>query len=348
MRSFTPVERLSYVFGMKPLHPVAQGWGYSDTNYILLGMVVEKASAASMYDLVNKRILTPLLLRSTYPSTQRRLPGLTQGYIGENNFFSLPKKTVENGEYAMNPQFEWTGGGLVTNSEDMAFWMKWLHGGKVLSAEVYNELISAADMKTGQPAETGYGLGSFVWESDNGLFYGHAGIMPGHLTQVEYSKDYQFAIAFQVNTDAGLGRTHHGHVQQFAQFVIDYLQKMEEEAKAGILANFKKQTACWNAGDIDCYMKGYHHSDDIRTITKRGQTWGYEAIQQQYKNSYTPEKMGQLHFDEMNMTRMSDEHFYVVGRYNLVYPNSELVQGWFSVIMKKIDGKWWMVSDHSS
>ncbi len=349
MRGFTPEERLSFVFGMTAAHEVGKGWGYSDTNYILLGMVMEKAAGKMVYELVQERILDPFLLRNTYPSTQRELPGLTQGYIGENNFFDLPKKTIEKGKYVMNPQFEWTGGGFVTNVEDMAFWMKWLHEGQILLSEIYNELISPVDFKNGQKAADGYGLGTFVWETDLGIFYGHAGIMPGHLTQIEYSKENKYAIAFQVNTDEGLGRSHHGHVQHFAKRLNGYLSKKRMADENAILANFLKQTECWNRGDIDCYMEGYYPSEDIRTIGRSGQTRGYEEIKQRYKKGYPPEKMGQLHFDEMSLTRFSDEHYYVVGRYNLTYENgNEPMRGWFSVIMKKIEGKWWIVSDHSS
>ena len=349
MRNFSPVERLSYIFNMEAVHEVGKGWGYSDTNYILLGMILEKAAGKSVYEMVQESILDPFLLRNTYPSTQRELSGLIPGYIGENNFFDLPKKTIEKGKYVMNPQFEWTGGGYVTNAEDMAFWMKWLHDEKLLSEKIYKELIGPVDFKNGQPATSGYGLGTFVWETDIGVFYGHAGIMPGHLTQVEYSKENKYAIAFQVNTDEGLGRTHHGHVQHFAKRINNYLNSKIKGDEDAIMNNFINQTLCWNKGDIDCYMENYYDSDDVRTIGKSGQTWGYEKIKELYKKGYSPENMGQLHFDEMNLTRLSDKHYYVVGRYNLTYDNKdEIRQGWFSVIMKKINGKWWMVSDHSN
>ncbi|MCB0627327.1 MAG: hypothetical protein KDC43_26275, partial [Saprospiraceae bacterium] len=62
-----------------------------------------------------------------------------------------------------------------------------------------------------------------------------------------------------------------------------------------------------------------------------------------------PDKMGQLHFDQLTLTPLSFEYYYAVGRYNLTYPDQEEPQqGWFSVLLRKIKGKWWMVSDHSS
>ncbi|MCB9080151.1 MAG: serine hydrolase [Lewinellaceae bacterium] len=224
-RSWTPRECLAVLENMAPVHPVGKGWGYSDSNYLVLGMIIEKITGDTYYHQIQEHILNPLHLRHTYPSTQPELPGLVPGYIGEENFLSLPLKTVTNGRYAMNPQFEWCGGGLVTNVEDMAYWLKWLHSGKVLSASAYQQLIQPVDFRSGQPTTgSGYGLGSFVWQTPLGTFYGHSGIMPGHLTQVEYSARYGFAIALQTNTDAGLGRRHHPVVQWFARQVAAFLR----------------------------------------------------------------------------------------------------------------------------
>lgn len=347
-RTWTPQECLSVLLDLPPVHPVGEGWGYSDTNYQLLGLIIEKVTGDTFYRQAQKRLLDPFQLRHTYPSTQRALPGLVQGYVGDNNFFDLPKKTVENGLYAMNPQFEWCGGGFVTNAEDMAWWLKWLHSGKVLEPEIYKQLIDAVDFKTGKPAETGYGLGTFVWQTGLGKFLGHAGIMPGYLTQAEYSAQYGFSIAFQTNTDQGMGRKYHAHVQRFAQLLAIWLDAIAAADEQAIRDNFKKQEDCWNGGSIDCYMSAYLMSDSIRTISRSGVTYGYESIRQNYHKHYPPGKMGTLYFDNMRLTRLNDEFYYVVGRFNLVFPEkNEPLQGHFSVLMQKIGGQWLMVSDHS-
>lgn len=349
MRSWTPRECLAVLFGLPALHAVGQGWGYSDTNYLLLGLIIEKITGDTFYHQAQTRLLGPFNLRHTYPSTQRALPGLVQGYIGEDNFFGLPKKTVENGLYAMNPQFEWCGGGFVTNVDDLAYWMKWLHGGQVLSPEVYGQLVAAVDFRTGQPAAAGYGLGCFVWQSELGKFLGHAGLMPGYLTQAEYSEKYGFAIALQANTGQGMGRRHHAYVQHFARLLAGYLDAVARADEQAIRENFKKQEDCWNQGSIDCYMTAYLRSDSLRTISREGVAYGYDRIRQNYLTNFPPGRMGRLYFDNLNLTRLSDEYYYAVGRFNLVFPErSEPYQGHFSVILQKSGGRWLMVSDHSS
>lgn len=225
MRTWTPAECLAIISAEAPKHPVGQGWGYSDTNYILLGIIIEKVTRSTYYAQLEERIISTFHLRSTYPSTQRELPGITQGYIGENNFFKLPKKVVTDGLYAMNPQFEWTGGGLVTNVEDLAYYIKWLHTGKILSPSSYEQLLSPVNFRSGQAAETGYGLGTFVWSNPSGKSFGHAGVMPGYFTHVEFAKKGEYAVAIQVNTDQSGVQASHQNIRRLALKVEQFLQK---------------------------------------------------------------------------------------------------------------------------
>ncbi|MBX2876254.1 MAG: beta-lactamase family protein [Saprospiraceae bacterium] len=225
IRSWTPAECLAIIASEAPKHPVGQGWGYSDTNYILLGLIIEKVTQSSYYTQLEERIISAFHLRSTYPSTQRELPGITQGYIGENNFFKLPKKVIKDGLYAMNPQFEWTGGGLVTNVEDLAYFIKWLHTGKILSTITYDLLLSSVNFRTGQAAETGYGLGTFVWSNPAGKSFGHAGVMPGYFTHVEFAQEGKYAVAMQVNTDQSGVQASHQNVRRLGLTVEQFLQE---------------------------------------------------------------------------------------------------------------------------
>lgn len=346
-RSWKPEELLGFIAGMPAKHPAGKGWGYSDTNYLLLGMLLEKVSGKAYYALLQEQILGPLGLQHTYPSDKPELPGLTQGYIGSQNILGLPRdKTVEDGRYAINPQFEWTGGGLVTNAEDLARWMHNLQKGKVIGKRMLQEMRLPAAFRSGRPADSGYGLGCFAWQEGGGMHYGHEGVMPGHVTTVEYAAEEGLAIAIQVNTDEGFTGKLHGFVLGLKTIAKAQLETLE---KAAILDNFRQQEACWNQADIDCYMKAYHPSDSIRTISSQGPTFGYEAIRRQYQANWPPERMGQLYFDQLLLERLAPGLYTAIGRFNLKFPGrEEPVQGWFSVLMKQIGGAWYMVSDHSS
>lgn len=223
-KTHSPRECLAVILDAKPKHEVGAGWGYSDTNYIVLGLIIEKVTGNTFYDEAKRRLLDPLKLDQTIPTTQAKLPGLTQGYIGKSNPFGLPPKVVKDETYALNPSFEWCGGGYMSSVGDLAKWMRELHGGNVLDKEVYDQMIVPADFRTGKPGTQGYGLGTFVWQTELGEFVGHAGMMPGYLTQIEFCREHGFSLAFQMNTDQGSSRKNHAHVVKFAKIVAEYLQ----------------------------------------------------------------------------------------------------------------------------
>lgn len=116
-----------------------------------------------------------------------------------------------------------------------------------------------------------------------------------------------------------------------------------------IQTNFDQQAACWNKGDLECYVKAYYPSENVQTISRVGVTKGYDNILASYQKYFPKDKMGQLHFDNFSYKKLNKQYIYVVGRFNLKYENEEkLRQGWFSVLMEKIEGEWYMMSDHSS
>ncbi|NJM53691.1 MAG: beta-lactamase family protein [Blastocatellia bacterium] len=79
----------SYLFvHQKPHFEAGKDWDYSDTNYIVLGMIIEKVTGKKYYDLAKKRILKPLKFKRTFPQDRRILKGLIQGYAGEGNEFT--------------------------------------------------------------------------------------------------------------------------------------------------------------------------------------------------------------------------------------------------------------------
>ena len=219
----SPEDCIAYVLNKTPLHPTGKGWGYSDTNYLILGLIMEQESKRTYYDMLQEWILKPLKLSNTTPIKVDSFEGMVQGYI-DNPLFGLPDKMIQNGQLVMNPEFEWTGGGVLSNTLDLAIWAKQLHEGKVVGSSVYQQLIQAVDQRTGQVSNSGYGLGTFVWNKPTGIRYGHAGFFPGYLTQVEYSKNHKYALAIQLNTD-GSYPLMAGMLSEFDAIIEQYLGK---------------------------------------------------------------------------------------------------------------------------
>jgi D-alanyl-D-alanine carboxypeptidase len=128
---------------------------------------------------------------------------------------------IKDGKFAVNPQFEWTGGGLAVTATDLARWAKVLYEGKVLDGALMKELLAGVPARLGP--ETKYGLGVIIRPTALGTTYGHSGFMPGYQTDMMYFPELKTAIAVQVNSSAprSTGRPLSRFVTEFAQVVRD-------------------------------------------------------------------------------------------------------------------------------
>ena len=192
-----PEDLLHYVLDEKASFAAGEGWEYSDTNYILLGMIIESITGKKFYDLVIQQLLKPYKLNNTFPSDKRELKGLSQGYAGAQNEFGGKDKVVgEDGKFIINPQFEWTGGGIYSTTDDLAKWGKLLYGGKVVDTSLL--LSSAVAAKLGR--DTKYALGVIIRPTPMGIAYGHSGFFPGYMTELLYFPEKQLCVAVQCNS----------------------------------------------------------------------------------------------------------------------------------------------------
>ena len=201
-KSWKPAELVAYLLDEKPPFAAGESWDYSDTNYIVLGMIIEKVTGRKFYDEASRRLLRPLKLSNTIPQDGPKLKGVVQGYAGPNNPFGGSDAMIVNGKFVINPQFEWTGGGYASTAEDLARWAKMIYEGKAFSPDLLPEVLE------GVPApmlgrETKYGLGVIIRKTTLGTSYGHSGFFPGYMTDMMYFPEYKVAIAIQVNTSVG-------------------------------------------------------------------------------------------------------------------------------------------------
>jgi D-alanyl-D-alanine carboxypeptidase len=200
-KAWSPEEEVSFLLDATPPFAAGEGWDYSDTNYIVLGMICERITATKLYDEVQRRFLGPLKLTRIVPSTSRRIPGLIPGYAGPKDPLGLPDEVMTNGVFTINPQFEWTGGGYATSPLDLARWGQALYAGKALSAKARGLMIDAAVPARLGP-ETRYGLGVIVRPSPAGLTWGHSVFFPGYQTELVHFVEHGLTIAIQINSSA--------------------------------------------------------------------------------------------------------------------------------------------------
>lgn len=115
-----------------------------------------------------------------------------------------------------------------------------------------------------------------------------------------------------------------------------------------ILAVLRSEEKYWSNGDIDGYVSLYAPSDSARMILTKGAAYGKDSILAFYKRYWPKEKMGKLVLDGEQLERISRKYYYVTGYFHVLYPDGRSVNGRYSGLMKKIKGRWYLYTDHSS
>ena len=122
----------------------------------------------------------------------------------------------------------------------------------------------------------------------------------------------------------------------------------QDKDKQTVLSILDKQTKAWNNGDLDQFMIGYWNNDSLLYVGKNGVTYGYKPTLENYKKNYSNhDKMGKLKFTILHTNRLSKEIIQVIGKWHLTRTIGD-VGGHFTLIFKKINGEWVIISDHSS
>lgn len=124
-----------------------------------------------------------------------------------------------------------------------------------------------------------------------------------------------------------------------------FSQSKDEAEIRNVLA---KQNAAWNRGDVDAFMVGYWENDSLMFIGKSGVTYGYKNTLANYKKNYPDTTaMGKLTFTLIQVKQLSPEYFHVTGKYYLTRTIGD-ASGHFTLMFRKINSKWIIISDHSS
>ena len=108
------------------------------------------------------------------------------------------------------------------------------------------------------------------------------------------------------------------------------------------------QTESWNKGDLQNFMIGYWENESLMFIGKSGITYGYTNTLNNYKKGYPDTAaMGKLVFNIITVKRLSGKYYHVVGKWHLKRSIGDL-SGHYTLLFKKINGKWVVIADHSS
>lgn len=197
-RGYSHDELAGFVAGDDPEGAPGAHFAYSDTHYILAGMILEAATGEDFYDLARARVIEPLGMTDTDPLRGRRFDRLAAGH--RRGLFG-ERATAHGGELRDNPDHEWAAGGWVTTPCDLAVLFRSLGDGGRFEAEgaIMRSQINAFD----ETGSSGYGLGLFVRNNPDGSYrFAHGGDFGGYRASALYDSASGIALAVQANTKA--------------------------------------------------------------------------------------------------------------------------------------------------
>ncbi|MDI3409353.1 serine hydrolase domain-containing protein [Streptomyces cavernicola] len=193
-RSYTPQEVLAYGFKHKNTSAPGKQFQYSNTNLVLLGLVIEKVSAKPAADFIRERVIRPAGLDHTvFPSGSEFPDPHARGYTNQTTSGKIEDSTD------WNPSWAWTAGAMISNLHDLHRWAKVVATGELLSPQTQKQRLRT--LPTGFPG-TSYGLG--IFESDGWI--GHNGSIPGYESVTVYLPSQKATLVVLLNTDV----THEG------------------------------------------------------------------------------------------------------------------------------------------
>ena len=188
-REWSPLE-LIHLAESQPTHFYPDnGWHYTNTNYILLGMLIETVTGQSLAQNYQEHIFIPLNLMHTYLAPLENPPiEIVEGHSSfiDPNIF--------------NPSMIWGAGALVSNAPDLIIFMDALMAGALFQEPATLELMLSF-VTTGRGAETEWGLGLFQHDSSLGIYWGHDGALAGYLSALLYFPDKEITIVLLINAD---------------------------------------------------------------------------------------------------------------------------------------------------
>lgn len=206
LREFSPEELVDYVVGA----PATSGYSYSNTNYVLAEMIIERVTGTGYANQLSARLLGPLGLRDTYyrshlypPSVTDRLPA---GYY---TLTSEPESSPLVGRDVSRDSLSWArgAGAVLSTTADMTRWERALYEGWLLPPQQQAELLSLVSTATGEPIEgttaddpRGFGLGVAQMTDDLGTFWFYEGQTLGFRFLHAYFPESGLVVALGLNS----------------------------------------------------------------------------------------------------------------------------------------------------
>lgn len=200
-RRWSPAEVLERFVGA-PEFEAGSRWSYSNTNYIVLGTILEALTGTPLHEVLRAHLLEPFALERTFLEGYEETPDSwarewvdawtdTDGDGTLDNIGSMPRTSLYS---AM-----WAAGALASTARDTALWLHALFRGDVLSDSLRAQMTTVVPQSV--VAGSGYGMGAARFVVDDEVLWGHMGGIPGFVSVVLYSSARDVGVVVLANQD---------------------------------------------------------------------------------------------------------------------------------------------------
>lgn len=190
-RTWTPLELMEISFALPRLFAPGQGFNYSNTNFIMLGHIVEQETGQTIDQFFRSRIFTPLTMKATsYPYSTEVPAGTWTGRTLQGVSDDTPLDSTH-----WSPTFGGAAGEILSQLADLVIWARALGEGSLLSAATQAERLKPNPFSVSGDRGYLFGLGN------TGGWLNHAGDIPGYNTQVAHHPGRQQTIVVIASSD---------------------------------------------------------------------------------------------------------------------------------------------------
>ncbi|QBJ98083.1 class A beta-lactamase-related serine hydrolase [Rhodococcus sp. ABRD24] len=211
-KQWKPDELLALAFANPPYFPPGQGYHYSNTNTVLLGLIAENLDSKPLPQIFQSRLFGPLGLTGTsFPGiADSSLPAPhPQGYVYGTNMDTLTDPALPeamqtaakdgtllpNDVTGVNPSWAWAAGAGISTADDLVTWVQALVGGKLLDAELQEQRLASV-----QPTGPDEGSAQYGWGmAKMGPMFGHTGELPGFNSFMGHDPDNEVTLVVWTN-----------------------------------------------------------------------------------------------------------------------------------------------------
>lgn len=194
LREWSPEQLVAFTYAQEPYFVPGESWQYSNTNMILLGLIVETATNSNIASEIRSRIIEPLKLNDTFFAEEEDIPG---GFV--RGYWDFDRNGTLDDLSFVNLSWAWTSGAMVSNAPDLTRFIAGLLSGELLTPESLDQMLTFVK-PTGSNNNDAYGLGIERLESPGRLWYGHRGSNLAFTSKILYSPIEDIIYVELVNT----------------------------------------------------------------------------------------------------------------------------------------------------